>query len=64
MKVLSFEFGAIVLACCLIYFIKTQSDEIQELKETIYIQDQAIKKQKFLIELQKFQNKYNFYFDN
>jgi hypothetical protein len=54
MKVLSVEFGFIVLGLIMAYIIYDQKSEIEELKETIYIQDQAIKKQKFLLELQSF----------
>ena len=54
MKVLSFEFGAVVLTCVLMYFIYSQNKRIQELEDTIIMQDEAIKHQNFLLHLQSY----------
>ena len=53
-KVLSFEFGAIILTCILMYFIYSQNKKIQELEDTIIMQDEAIKQQNFLLHLQSY----------
>lgn len=54
-KVISFEFGSVVLAAILCYFIYKKSQEINFLKETVQIQHQAIMQQRMVIELQQHQ---------
>lgn len=54
MKVLSFEFGSILLAIFLFYLIYSKNKKIEELKDTINVQHEAIVKQKVLIEMQNY----------
>jgi|TARA_B100000424_G_C22562814_1_gene318352 hypothetical protein len=42
-----------ILGCCIVFFIFKQKHEIDYLKETIVIQNEAIERQNTLIEFQK-----------
>lgn len=52
MKVFSIEFGLVLCALYLCWFMYKQSEEIAHLEDTINIQNEAIHKQNFLISLQ------------
>ena len=59
MKVFSFEFGSIILGLFLIALIYFQFKKIEEHEETIFLQNDAIQKQQFLIDYYKYQLEYS-----
>lgn len=59
MKVFSFEFGSIILGLFLIALIYFQFKKIEEHEETIFLQNDAIQKQQFLIDYYKYQLGYS-----
>lgn len=54
-----FEFGSIVLGIILLCYIYWQHKKIEYHKETIYIQNEAIKQQAVLIQYYRYQINYN-----